>query len=63
MITAASALVVLFAVLAVVVHQAEPFLRARIVEGLSDHFRAHVELDSFHISLGNGLHEIGRAHV
>ncbi len=55
-ITASSALVVLFAVLAVAAHQAEPYLRARIVEGLSDHFRAHVELDSFHISVGNGLH-------
>lgn len=33
----------------------EPFLRARIVETLSAHFHARVELDSFHLALGNGL--------
>ncbi|MDE3200785.1 MAG: hypothetical protein KGN79_07670 [Acidobacteriota bacterium] len=54
--SAASAFVVLFAVFAIAAHKAEPFLRARIVEGLSDHFHAHVELDSFHISLGYGIH-------
>ena len=36
--------------------RAEPYLRARIVAVLSDRFHARVELDSFHISLGNGLH-------
>jgi hypothetical protein len=36
--------------------RAEPYLRARIVEGLQEHFRARVELDSFHLSLGNSLH-------
>ena len=35
--------------------RAEPYLRARIVEGLSNHFHARVELDTFHVSLGNGL--------
>lgn len=35
--------------------RAEPFLRARIVQGLSSHFHARVELDSFHVALGNGL--------
>lgn len=37
-------------------HRAEPYLRARIVEGLQEHFHARVELDSFHLSLGNSLH-------
>ncbi len=39
----------------VVARRTEPFLRARIVQGLSSHFHARVELDSFHVSLGNGL--------
>ncbi len=39
----------------ILAHQAEPFLRSRIVDGLSHHFHARVELDSFHVSLGNGL--------
>jgi hypothetical protein len=42
-------------VAAVLAHRAEPFLRARIVEGLRERFHARVELDSFHLSLGNGL--------
>jgi hypothetical protein len=36
-------------------HRAEPYLRSRIVEGLQEHFHARVELDSFHLSLGNSL--------
>jgi hypothetical protein len=39
----------------VTARRAEPYLRARIVEGLSSHFHARVELDTFHVSLGNGL--------
>ncbi len=35
--------------------RAEPYLRTRIVQGLTDHFHARVELDTFHVSLGNGL--------
>ena len=35
--------------------RAEPYLRMRIVQGLADHFHARVELDTFHVSLGNGL--------
>jgi hypothetical protein len=42
-------------VVAVALHRAEPYLRARIVEGLEDHFHAHVELDSFHVSLAHGI--------
>jgi hypothetical protein len=35
--------------------RAEPYLRARLIESLQDHFHARVELDSFHLTLGNGL--------
>ena len=45
----------LLIVVFILAHQAEPFLRARIVQTLSDRFHARVELDSFHLSLGNGL--------
>lgn len=41
--------------LAVLAHRFEPFLRARIVEGLQDHFHTRVELDDFHVEPGNGL--------
>jgi AsmA-like C-terminal region len=39
----------------VLARRVEPFLRARIVDGLSQHFHARVELDSFHVSIGNSL--------
>jgi len=39
----------------VVAHRIEPFLRARIVDGLSQHFHARVDLDSFHVTIGNTL--------
>jgi len=48
-------LAALAVVVAVLAHRAEPFLRARIVEGLQSRFHARVELDSFHISFGNEL--------
>jgi hypothetical protein len=35
---------------------AEPFVRQQLVQALSDRFHARVELDSFHLSLGNTLH-------
>jgi len=44
----------------VALHRAEPFLRARIVDGLADRFHARVELDSFHVSLANGLWAEGK---
>jgi hypothetical protein len=47
-------------VVGVALHKAEPFLRARIVEGLADRFHARVELDSFHLSLVNGLWAEGK---
>ena len=48
--------VVLIAVsvaLAVAARQFEPYLRARIVDGLSQRFRTHVELDGFHVAVNN----------
>jgi hypothetical protein len=42
-------------VAALLAHRAEPYLRARIIEGLQQRFRARVELDSFHLSVRNGL--------
>ena len=47
-------------VVAVALHRAEPFLRARIVAGLEDRFHARVELDSFHMSLVHGLRAEGK---
>jgi hypothetical protein len=60
---AISALLVLIAlgvVIAVTLHRAEPMLREVIVEKLEDHFHAHVELDSFHMSLVEGLWAEGK---
>jgi hypothetical protein len=48
------------AVISVLLHRIEPFLRARIVEALEDRFHARVELDSFHVSLMNGLWAEGK---
>jgi hypothetical protein len=42
-------------IVALLAHRAEPFLRARIIEELRQRFHARVELDSFHLSLGNSL--------
>lgn len=55
--TAASAvafLAVLSVVLAVLARHVEPYVRARIVEGLSQRFHAHVDLDQFHIDVRHG---------
>ena len=45
---------------AVLARRAEPFLRARIVGELEDHFHARVELDNFHISFAKGLWAEGK---
>ena len=45
----------LLAVAAILARRAEPYLRARIVQELQDRFHARVELDSFHMSVRNGL--------
>ena len=48
-------LVALVGIAAFLLHRIEPFVRASIVEGLTQHFHARVELDSFHMSLKDGL--------
>ena len=60
--TAGGILVVLLALVVVsyfVARHAEPFLRDRIVAALENHFHAHVELDSFHISFVKGIRAEG----
>lgn len=55
------AVIVALAVAAsIVIRRAEPFVRARIVAALEEHFHARVELDSFHLSLGSGLWAEGK---
>ncbi len=54
------ALVALGLGVSVALHHAEPMLRAAIVERLEQHFQAHVELDSFHVSLVDGLRAEGK---
>jgi hypothetical protein len=54
------ALIALGVAVSVAMHHAEPILRAAIVERLEEHFHARVELDSFHVSLVNGLRAEGK---
>jgi hypothetical protein len=49
-------LLALVTALAILARRAEPYLRARIVAALSQHFHSRVELDTFHVALVNGLH-------
>ena len=53
-------LAVLTGIVLVLAHNAEPIMRAAIVQGLEDHFHAHVELDSFHLTLKDGLWAEGK---
>jgi hypothetical protein len=46
--------------ISIAIHRAEPMLRAAIVEKLEEHFHARVELDSFHVSLVDGLRAEGK---
>lgn len=39
----------------ILAHRAEPFVRQQVVQALSERFHAHVELDSFHLRIGNTL--------
>jgi hypothetical protein len=55
-----AALAVAAVVVGVAMKRAEPYLRARIVEGLENRFHARVELDSFHVSLVKGLWAEGK---
>ena len=61
---AAAAVLLVFLLLGVAItiaiHRAEPMLRAAIIEKLEEHFHARVELDSFHVSLINGLWAEGK---
>jgi hypothetical protein len=47
-------------VVSVLLHRAEPMLRAYIVSELEQHFHARVELDSFHVSVASGLRAEGK---
>ena len=49
-------LVTIVVLIDIAAHRAEPFVRQQLVQALSDRFHARVELDSFHLSLGNTLH-------
>lgn len=49
-------IIALASTLAVLAHRFEPFLRARLIDGLQDRFHTRIELDTFHVALGNGLH-------
>ncbi len=53
-------LVALGVAVAIAARRAEPFLRSLIVARLSEHFHARVELDSFHISLVDGVQAEGK---
>jgi hypothetical protein len=52
-------LAVITAVVAYVIHNAEPILRRRVIASLEERFRAPVELDGLHISLLQGLEVSG----
>ncbi|MGO9325327.1 MAG: AsmA-like C-terminal region-containing protein [Terracidiphilus sp.] len=54
------AFIVLGVAITVAIRRAEPILRAAIVETLEEHFHAHVELDSFRVSLRNGVWAEGK---
>jgi hypothetical protein len=51
---------VLGIVITMAIRRAEPMLRAAIIEELEEHFHARVELDSFHVSLRNGVWAEGK---
>ncbi len=53
-------LVALAITVTVIMHRAEPLLRAYIVQALEDHFHSRVELDGFHVSVASGLWAEGR---
>jgi hypothetical protein len=53
--TALAVVVVIGIALAILARRFEPLLRAGLVEGLQERFHARVELDRFHLALGNGL--------
>lgn len=54
------ALLALGVVITIAIRKAEPMLRAAIVEKLEEHFHSRVELDSFRVSLRNGVWAEGK---
>ena len=46
---------VLTVALAILARRFQPLLHTAVVQGLEDRFHTRVELDSFHVALGNGL--------
>jgi len=54
------ALIVLGVAISIALRHVEPMLRAEVVKALEEHFHAHVELDSFHISLVDGVRAEGQ---
>jgi len=52
--------VVFISAILILARRAEPLLRAQIIQALEDHFHARVELDSFHVTLSNGLWANGK---
>lgn len=56
----ALAVVVVFAIAAkILISHAEPILRARVIETLSTRFHSRVELQGFHVGVGDGLEVSG----
>ncbi len=53
-------LLALGAAISILLRNAEPLLRSAIVEELEEYFHARVEMDSFHLSLVNGLGAEGK---
>jgi len=47
--------VTLATVLSIIAYRFQPLLHAALVQGLQDRFHTRVELDKFHVALGNGL--------
>jgi hypothetical protein len=54
------AFLVLGVVIRVAIRRAEPILRAAIVAKLEEHFNARVELESFHVSMTDGIWAEGK---
>lgn len=48
-------------VLRLAIARAEPILRARVIETLTNRFNSKVELASFHVSVVNGIEVWGEA--
>jgi hypothetical protein len=54
------ALIALGVAISIALRHVEPMLRAEVVKALEEHFHARVELDSFHISLVDGVQAEGQ---